>query len=225
MTARPVRAYRMRRRAEHVDETRQRIVEATVSLHTTVGPAATSIAGIAEEAGVTRLTVYRHFPDLDQLFEACTAHWRASNPGPDPARWTEFGDLEGRARHALGELYAFYRRTGDELYPIFRDMAAMPPRAQAAAAAESGLIAEDLVSGLVPPGAAGRRLRAAAGHVVGLATWRSLAVEQGLGHEEVVELGVRFLCAAAHDTRRTPLDRRRRESARVPPAAPPAPRA
>jgi AcrR family transcriptional regulator len=198
-----VRPYRMRRRAELVDSTRQRIVEAAVRLHTTVGPAATSIAGIAEAARVTRLTVYRHFPDIGRLFEACTAHWRSSNPGPDPARWTEIADLEGRARLALGELYAYYHRTGDELYPIFRDMAAMPPRAQAAAAAESGLIAEALVSGLVPPGAEGRRLRAAAGHVVNLMTWRSLAVEQGLPDEDVVELGVRFLCAAAHDPRPT----------------------
>ena len=53
----------MRKRAEQVDQTHQRIVEAAVHLHGTVGPAATTIAGIAEQAGVTRLTVYRHFPD------------------------------------------------------------------------------------------------------------------------------------------------------------------
>src|ERR1039457_6337227 len=54
------RPYRMRRRAELVDGTRQRITEATVRLHTTVGPAHTSIAAVAEEAGVTRLTVYAY---------------------------------------------------------------------------------------------------------------------------------------------------------------------
>ena len=75
MRSTKTRPYRMRRRAEQVDETRLRITEAAVRLHTTVGPAHTSIAAIAEAAGVTRLTVYRHFADLDTLFEACTAHW------------------------------------------------------------------------------------------------------------------------------------------------------
>src|SRR5215471_19726118 len=69
------RPYRMRRRAEQVDQTRQRIVAATVQLHGTLGPAATTIAAIAEAAGVTRLTVYRHFPDDAALFGACSAHW------------------------------------------------------------------------------------------------------------------------------------------------------
>src|SRR5665647_2726981 len=71
------RPYHMRRRAEQVNQTRERITEAAARLHTTVGPAHSSIAAIAEEAGVTRLTVYRHFADLDALFEACRAHWSA----------------------------------------------------------------------------------------------------------------------------------------------------
>ena len=57
------RPYRMQRRAAQVDETRLKITEAAVRLHTTVGPSQTSIAAVAEEAGVTRLTVYRHFAD------------------------------------------------------------------------------------------------------------------------------------------------------------------
>ena len=77
----------MRRRAEQVDRTRQRIVEATVELHGSVGPAATTIAAIAEAAGVTRLTVYRHFPDEDALFAARSAHWLARQQLPDPAAW------------------------------------------------------------------------------------------------------------------------------------------
>ena len=65
----------MQQRAEQMDETRQRIIESTVRLHGTLGPAHTTIAGIAEDAGVTRLTVYRHFPDDEAIFEACSAHW------------------------------------------------------------------------------------------------------------------------------------------------------
>src|SRR6266536_3439222 len=53
------RPYRMRRRAELVDQTRQRIVEAAMNLHTTVGPANTSISTVAEEAA------WRAIPDLE----------------------------------------------------------------------------------------------------------------------------------------------------------------
>jgi len=73
----PRARYRIRRRAEQVDQTRQRIVETTAELHGSVGPAATTIAAIADRAGVTRLTVYRHFPDDAALFAACSAHWIA----------------------------------------------------------------------------------------------------------------------------------------------------
>ena len=62
------RQYRLGRRADQQAQTRQRIVEAAVDLHTTVGPAATSISAIAERAGVQRHTVYAHFPDETVLF-------------------------------------------------------------------------------------------------------------------------------------------------------------
>src|ERR671919_2710297 len=83
------RKYEKKRRAEQEAETRQRIVEAMVALHREVGPARTTISAIAERAGVERLTVYRHFPDERSLFEACTGHWRASHPPPDPGPWTQ----------------------------------------------------------------------------------------------------------------------------------------
>ena len=72
----------MRKRADDVAATRQRIVEAAVRLHGTIGPAATTISALAEEAGVTRLTVYRHFPDDLALFTACSAHWAAGQICP-----------------------------------------------------------------------------------------------------------------------------------------------
>src|ERR1700730_7869849 len=95
----PRRVYRKRRRAEQEDETRRRITEAAVKLHGTVGPAGTPIKGIAAEAGVQRGTVYRHFPDLDSLFMACSAHWASLNPPPDPASWSAIGDPDERLRH------------------------------------------------------------------------------------------------------------------------------
>ena len=67
-----MRRYTLKRRAELQAETRQRIVDAAVALHSSVGPAATTISAIAEHAGVERLTVYRHFPDELTLLRACS---------------------------------------------------------------------------------------------------------------------------------------------------------
>ncbi len=196
------RPYTMRRRAEQVDQTRLRITEAAVRLHTTVGPAATSIASVADEAGVTRLTVYRHFRDLDALFEACTAHWTARNPPPDPAAWTVIPGLEARARVAFTELYGWYRAHAEELHPIYRDLEAMPISAQQGRVAVNrrlagALIGDETGSDGDGDSEAGRRSRAVARHLVHYGTWRSLAVDQGLGDTEMVEVAVRLLSASA----------------------------
>ena len=190
------RPYQMRRRAELVDQTRLRITEAAVRLHTTVGPSSTSVSTIAEEAGVTRLTVYRHFPDLEHLFDACRGHWNALHPPPNPAAWLAIPDLEDRARLGLGELYGWYGENADDLFPINRDARTMPQATQQARAQESAAIADALVDGHTAVGTEGRRLRAVAGHLVSYWTWRSLVVEQGLGKDEAVEVAVQFLSAA-----------------------------
>ncbi len=77
------RKYELKERARRQAQTRQRIVEAAVDLHTTVGPARTTISAIAERAGVERHTVYAHFPDDRALFRACSEHWTARHPLPD----------------------------------------------------------------------------------------------------------------------------------------------
>ena len=127
------RKYDMKRRAKRQEETRQRIVEATVELHQSVGMARTTISAVAEKAGVQRLTVYRHFPNEHALFSACTGHWSAANPPPDPASWTQIaGHTEERLRSALAEVYAYYRHTEPmvanvvrdaEVHPLTREMA------------------------------------------------------------------------------------------------------
>jgi len=188
------RPYRMLRRAKLVDQTRERITEAAVRLHTTIGPANTSISNVAEEAGVTRLTVYRHFPDMEHLFDACRSHWIGLHPPPNPTAWLTVPDLEARARLGLGELYAWYGENADDLFPINRDALAMPHETQLARAEESAALAAALVHGHVPGGRAGMVLRAVAGHVTSYWTWRSLVAEQGLRAHEAVELAVRLLC-------------------------------
>ena len=94
-----------------LEATRQRIAEAAFELHTTVGPAQTSISAVAERAGVQRHTVYHHFPDMTSLIRACTAHGMRMTGIPDAASWLAIEDPIARLRHGLGELYAYYGRT------------------------------------------------------------------------------------------------------------------
>jgi len=194
----------MRRRAELVDQTRQRITEAAVRMHTTVGPSEASLSAVAEEAGVTRLTLYRHFPTKDDLFAACMGHWRALHPPPDPNAWRRVRAFEARARRALEDLYGWYRENGADLYPIYRDSAHTPASNQQAREATDARMVNALLDGIERRGHARKQLHAAAGHVTGFWTWRSLVVEQGLTTGEAVDLAVRFLLAAQrrNDARR-----------------------
>src|SRR5215218_7387650 len=120
------RPYRMKRRAELEARTRQRITESTVELHGTLGPSRTSISAVAERAGVRRSTVYRHFPDEAALFAACSSHWRAANPPPDPRAWAAIEDPHERTDTALRELYAFYGRTEEMYASLLRDEPLVP---------------------------------------------------------------------------------------------------
>ena len=186
----------MRKRAELVDQTRLRITEAAVRLHTTIGPAETSLSAVAEEAGVTPLTLYRHFATRDELFAACMGHWRAIHAPPDVDAWRAIRGLLPRARRALLELYDWYGRNGGDLYPIYRDSAFTPESNQRARQANDARMADALLDGVALRGSTGRALRAAAGHVIGFWTWRSLVVDQGLSTGEAVNLAVRLLGAA-----------------------------
>jgi len=120
------RPYRMKRRAELEEQTRRRITESAVALHEELGPAQTTISAIADRAGVRRSTVYRHFPDEETLFAACSSHWRASNPPPDPRSWSSIEDPADRTRTALRELYAFYAGTEAMYVSLLRDEPLVP---------------------------------------------------------------------------------------------------
>lgn len=186
------RPYRMGRRAEQIDETRQRIVAAAVRLHTTIGPAATTVSALADEAGVTRVTVYQHFSDPDELFAACTAHWMGNHPPPDPTSWRAGRSVEERARLAIGQLYAWYGRNGVDLYPINRDAESIPPGARASRVAH-----EQQQIDAVMGGGRGKVLRAAVAHALSFWTWRSLVVEHHLREADAVSLAMGFVKAAA----------------------------
>jgi AcrR family transcriptional regulator len=189
----------MRRRADLVDQTRQRITEAAVRLHTTVGPSATSMSAVADQAGVTRLTLYRHFPSRDELFVACMGHWRSLHAPPDPERWRAIPRFEARVRHALDELYAWYAENGDDLYPIYRDAAYTPISNQRARQANNERMVH-AVLGNAGAGDSANLLRAAMGHVVGFWAWRSLR-DEGLSTTDASEMATQFVLSARRSRR------------------------
>jgi AcrR family transcriptional regulator len=177
----------MRRRAEQVDQTRQRIVEATVELHGSVGPASTTIAAIADRAGVTRLTVYRHFPDEDALFGACSAHWIARQQLPDAGAWSGIGDPVARLRAGLADLYRFFRAGAGMLTHIYRDFAALPEEHQQGLRNRDTLFGDVLAAPFGRAGDEDRRLRAVVGHAISFWTWRSLCLDHGLTDAEAAD--------------------------------------
>jgi AcrR family transcriptional regulator len=181
------RTYRLKRRAERQSETRQRIVEATVKLHTTLGPAHTSILAIAEQAGVERPTVYRHFPNSEALFTACSSHYAVENPPPEPEPWLKIDDPETRLRKALDEIYAYYSAQESALWPILRDLEDHPDlrRFSQANVRHRERVIEVLACAWPDPKSA--KLRAALGHATDFFAWRSLR-RQGLSNDQAATL-------------------------------------
>ena len=188
--ARKKRKYEQTRRAESQDDTRRRIVEATVELHTTLGPARTSIMAIAERAGVERPTVYRHFPTTEALFEACSSHHWEQNPPPDPDRWLDVKNPSVRLQTGLGEVYAYYAIHETEFWNILRDLEDKPELRRFGA---RNIQYRERVLDVLGSAWHGRKnskaVRAVIGHAIDFFAWRSLR-RQGLTDDAAVELMV-----------------------------------
>ncbi len=177
----------MKRRAEQVERTRDRIVEVAVRLHGTVGPAKTTIAGIAAAAGVTRLTVYRHFPDEESLYAACSARWMSGQVMPDPVRWSKVPDPRDRLRAGLSDLYRYYRDGEAMLTRVLGDLDHMPEgMRRRISEAHAGYLR--VLRAPFGARARNKRLRAALGHAASYWTWRSLCRDGGLSNRSAVQL-------------------------------------
>jgi len=184
------RKYEMKRRAERMRETRRRIAEAAVELHRTVGPARTTVSAIAEEAGVQRHTYYAHFPELKDLYQACTAHHLEQNPLPDPSRWAEISGPEERLRRALSEVYAWYAGNEALLTNVLRDTP-LDPVLQ-----ENNVflfrlweaMRDTIADAFEASGERHEALLAAIALALDLQTWRTLVRQQGLDDDRTIEL-------------------------------------
>jgi len=188
------RRYELKERARRQAETRERIVEATVELHTSVGPARTTISAIAERAGVERHTVYAHFPDERTLYSACSEHWRDRHPRPDVRRRLELDAPDERLRGVLSDLYGWYEEVASDLDVLLRDAPLVP--AQAEVMAETVEATSELADELARAWPRRKPVRAAIGHALEFETWRSLVRRQGLSRKQAVDAMLRLAASA-----------------------------
>jgi AcrR family transcriptional regulator len=178
------RAYTLKKRAELQAETRKRIVEAAVELHSTVGPSATTLSMIAEKAGVQRHTLYAHFPDERSVFMACSAATHERDPMPTADVWRGIAGPTERLTAGLTTIYEWFGRNESLMSNVMRDAAHHP------------LVQEVQKLRALPAVKAwhevlGAELNATQRVMLHLAlsfyTWRSLAREGGLGTAAAVD--------------------------------------
>jgi AcrR family transcriptional regulator len=185
------RRYQLKQRAQRQADTRRRIIEATVELHTERGPAATQITDVAQRAGVDRVTVYRHFPDLGSLLKACAVHYYQAHPLPDPTGWAAIEDPEARLRHGLGELYAYWADNAATVAHILRDAQVLGHLGVGRRLLDLQRDATEVLTGAWSLDDQHRPALAATIRVaVDFHTWQTLTGEQGLSQQAAVELAV-----------------------------------
>ena len=102
------RKYEKKARAASTDETRSRILNASLALHSDKGFGATSWQDIADLAGVAVGTVYYHFPTMDDLVPACTTLARSLTPQPDAAILDGVHGTNKRIEVLVRALVAYY---------------------------------------------------------------------------------------------------------------------
>lgn len=154
-----------------------------------MGPARTTLSAVAEQAGVSRPTLYSHFPDDVSLFQACTMHWMSQDPPPDPTRWWGITDPGERVSTALAEVYAHYGRNEQMIDNVFRDMHVVDamksfnkPLVEESLAAMTEVL---VVAFGDRPDLAVKR-RAVVSLAISFETWKSLVRNQRLSEEEAV---------------------------------------
>ena len=119
------RKYSMDKRKAAAEETRQRILEATLALHSEKGIFGTSWKDIAERADVSVNTVYKYFPSLDELVPACGELMYAITQPPSledaPRIFAGAQSLEERLERLIEELFGFYERGAPYIETDFQE--------------------------------------------------------------------------------------------------------
>ena len=127
------RKYDMSRRSRSVEETRQRIIEATMAAHGELGMLETTFQDVAARADVALGTVYRHFPSIEDLVDACGRAFLPTLALPTPSdAAARFRDVDSdtdrieRLADAIADVY-------DRALPVFLEVRRASTRLAAAA--------------------------------------------------------------------------------------------
>lgn len=183
------RKYEMTRRGAAVEQTRARIVAATVAAHRELGIGATSWDEIARRAGVGVGTVYRHFPALDQLLPACgevVARTLALPAATDAGHL--FAGASGareRIERLVAGVFGAYERGAPFIDNIRRERGQLPQLEDYHQQIEDTLdaLVGEALRPLAPSPVAGDVVRA----LIDLPTWRAFT-DRGFTTEQAIEI-------------------------------------
>ena len=176
----------MVKRQEAVEETRRRIARATYELHSTVGPALTTVALISKRAGLPRQTVYRNFGTQLEIFRSCIAFGLELHPMPDPGPWKLIADRGERLRVGLAQLYLWFEASEPVLTNSVRDFGVV--REVAEPAMEPVYQVFQRISETLCEGWKGREVSAVLALAMDFATWKKLRREHGMASSVVLEM-------------------------------------
>lgn len=168
------REYKMRKRAEDWQKTRERILQATMQLHDEQGVAPTTFSDIAKRAGLGQATLYRHFPTINDLVRACGGHvWQEMRPPTPDSAAAAFQGITTTAERLdklVEEIDAFYRRGTLRLGLAGRDRELIPELDQFLGAVEAGVNA--YVAEALAPSKAPRRTVDVVAAMMSFPVWR-----------------------------------------------------
>jgi AcrR family transcriptional regulator len=193
------RTYELKARAKSEEQTRRRIAKKAAELHEEIGPAATTVAEIARRAGVSRVTVYRHFPDDASLYPACSAHYREQHPLPDLGPPLEIEDPIRRVSAVLRSLYGWYRDCRPMLRNLYRDRGSDPALDRFMRGSSDELRAQlvsALAAGFRARGARVKRLETVIRLALHFWTWERLA-EDGYEDADAADLMAEVVAGVA----------------------------
>ena len=194
------RPYQQRARAHQTSRTKQRILDAALTLFAERGVTATTIAAIAAESGLQRLTVYRHFPDDDSLLDGCAARWWSMHPLPAD-RWSTVNDPRQRVRVALEAVYDYFAAAEPIVTRVSSERSRHPALGRWLEPHERflGRIRDHLADGWGLSGRPQSWLDALLTHTLDVHTWASLVRRAGLAPADAARLMARSVADLARD--------------------------
>jgi hypothetical protein len=145
------------------------------------------------------MTVYNHFATELDMFDACSSHWFAGHPPPNPSDWARIDDPAIRTRHGLECIYRYYRQNESMMGNIHRDAPLVPAVAEILEIKWIPLLErmmKVLAAGRRSNSAGGKSYRAAMQLALDFGTWRILTAS-GLNDDAAAHLAAAMVEAAA----------------------------